>query len=222
MVEASSSEIQLLAPFLPPFPCSEAKLRALAGGCADPGFALPGGFTGICLKITQRNPVVEAAVWGREGRAISHSSQSPSQRLLDIPPTHTISATFFVQALEPGGKRSRFPRLCTPFSRWVTKPNTLNQNLPSLLFPGPDKELVRCLEPERQKSGCAAGLFLPSGYTTPSRGFGCCTTLGHLRAEGEAEPVFPYRSLCVGKVFLCTLFGCWFFFLMFSLVLLPI
>ncbi|KAM9608193.1 factor in the germline alpha isoform 2-T2 [Morphnus guianensis] len=80
------------------------------------------------------------------------------------------------------------------------KPNTLNQNLPSPLFPGPDKELVRCPEPERQKSGCAAGLFLLSGYTTPSRGFGCCTTPGHLRAEGEAEPVFPYRSLCVGKV----------------------
>ncbi|KAM9608198.1 factor in the germline alpha isoform 7-T7 [Morphnus guianensis] len=80
------------------------------------------------------------------------------------------------------------------------KPNTLNQNLPSPLFPGPDKELVRCPEPERQKSGCAAGLFLLSGYTTPSRGFGCCTTPGHLRAEGEAEPVFPYRSLCVGKI----------------------
>lgn len=59
------------------------------------------------------------------------------------------------------------------------------------------------------------------GLHNPFRGFGCCTTLGHLRAEGEAEPVFPYRSLCVGKVFLCTLFG-WFFFLMFSLVLLPI
>lgn len=88
MVEASSSEIQLLAPFLPPFPRSEAKLRALARCCADPGFALPGGFTGICLKITQRNPVVEAAVWGREGRAISHSSQSPGQRLLDISHTH--------------------------------------------------------------------------------------------------------------------------------------
>lgn len=222
MVEASSSEIQLLAPFLLRFPCSEAKLRALARGCADPGFALPGGFTGICLKITQRNPVVEVAVWGWEGRAISHSSRSPGQRLLDIshtPPTH-ISATFFVQAVEPGGKRSRFPRLCTPFSRWVTKPNTLNQNLPSPLFPGPDKELVRCPEPERQKSGCAAGLFLPSGYTTPSVDLAVAQPWDTCERREKPSPYFFTDRFALGRYFyVLWLVG---FFLMFSLVLLPI
>lgn len=112
MVEASSSEIQLLAPFLPCFPCSEAKLRALARGCADPGFALPGGFTGICLKITQRNPVVEAAVWGWEGRAISHSSRSPGQRLLDISrtPPHAHLGNLFCSGCGAGRKTKPVPK----------------------------------------------------------------------------------------------------------------
>lgn len=83
MVEASSSESQLLPPISPP-PGSEAELRALAGACASPSFALPAGFTCIYFKITQRNPVVEVAVGGREGRATSHSSHSPGRRLLDI------------------------------------------------------------------------------------------------------------------------------------------
>lgn len=89
---------------------------------------------------------------GREGSAISHTSQSPGRRLLGIFPTRTqISTTHFVRASEPGGKRSRFPRLRTPFSHGATKPNTSNQNLSPPLFPAPDKELVSCPAPERQQ-----------------------------------------------------------------------
>lgn len=132
-MEASSSETHLLPPFSSA-PGSEAELGALAGGQPQ-----------LCLRrrvhrhLVKNNPVKSSGgSW--EGRAISHSFP---------PSTHThITATLLVWALEPAPKRSRFLRLRTPLSQRVTKPNILNQNLPSPLFPAPDKESISCPEPE--------------------------------------------------------------------------
>lgn len=136
----------------------------------------------------------------------SHLPQQPEPRptapgYFTHTPPRTSRQPFFVQALEPGGKRSRFPRLCTPFSWWVTKPNTLNQNLPSPLFPGPDKELVRCPEPERQKSGCAAGLFLPSGYTTPSVDLAVAQPWDTCERREKPSPYFLTDRFALGRYF---------------------
>lgn len=68
---------------------------------------------------------------GREGSAISHRIPSSGRRLLDI---FFFSLApqqpFLIWVLEPGGKRSLFLRLRTPFSQWVTKANSCIQAFP--------------------------------------------------------------------------------------------
>lgn len=139
---------------------------------------------------------------GLGGQSHLPQQQSPGQQLLEI----FFLPNLYMWALEPGGTRSRFPRLRTPFSRWVTKPNPLTQTLPSPLFPAPDKELGRCRSP-RGRSRAEPLAYFCRRVTQPFGGFGCCTTPGH--REEEAEATFPYSSL---SVFRCTLFGVGFFF----------
>lgn len=117
-VEAARSDSWLL-PLSPSL--SRAELRALSQLC----------LTGRTHRNVFKNiPEKSSCGGGREGSAFSHSIPSSGRQLLDIFFLPHISTTFLIWVLEPGGKRSRFLRLRTPFSQWVRKANSFIQAFP--------------------------------------------------------------------------------------------
>lgn len=147
----------------------------------------------MCLKISLRNPVVEAA-----GRAAPSptASRAPagSSWIFFFSPSHLNN--FFNLGFGAGRETKPVPEASHTLLPVGKEGEFLHPSFPSPLFPAPDKEGVSSPEP-------GAGLCrwpISTRVTQPLPvDLAVAQPRGHWRAEGEAEPVFPYGSLFVGK-----------------------
>lgn len=159
----------------------------------SPSFASLGGFTGICLKISQRNPVVEAARRAVPSPTVPRALAGSSWIFFFLP---QIATTFFYLGFGAGREKKPVPEALHTLLPVGKEGEFLHPSSPSALFPAPDKEGVSSPEP-------GAGLCrwpISARVTQPLPvDVAVAQPQGHKRAEGEAEPVFPYGSLCLGK-----------------------
>lgn len=183
-VEAARSDSWLL-PLSPSL--SRAELRALSQLC----------LTGRTHRNVFKNiPEKSSCGGGREGSAISHSIPSSGRQLLDIffSPSHLNN--FFNLGFGAGRETKPVPEASHTLLPVGKEGEFLHPSFPSPLFPAPDKEGVSSPEP-------GAGLCrwpISTRVTQPLPvDLAVAQPRGHWRAEGEAEPVFPYGSLFVGK-----------------------